>query len=96
MAFFSRGDTFDRRGAGDCVDFPLLDGMALWLWNLRGSLHLGLRGLPGVKDKSLEIALIHQFLELSLERMTVHCMMAHTVVESMILPGSWSLRIGRE
>jgi len=74
-----------------------LDSLALLLWDLEGSLlHLGLRELPGVEYKLLEIALIYQFLELSPERTTVHGMMAHTVVKSAILPGFRSLLVGQE
>jgi len=59
-------------------------------------LHLGLRRLPGVEDTFLEIAPIHQFLKLSPKSTSVHSTMAHTIVESTILPGSWSLRVGQE
>jgi len=46
------------------------------------------RRLPGIEDKFLEIASIHQFLELSPERKAVHGTIAHTVVKSAILLGA--------
>ena len=49
-----------------------------------------------VENKLLEIVPIHHFLELSPERMAGPDTMAHIIVESAILPGSWSLRVGRE
>jgi len=49
------------------IDFAILDGLALLLGPRRPPLHLGLRGLPGVENKLLEIFPIHQILELSLE-----------------------------
>ena len=49
-----------------------------------------------VEDKLLEMVLIHHFLELSPERMAGPDTIAHIIVESAILPGSWSLRVGRE
>ena len=69
-----------------------LSGCGTW-----GSLlHPGLRGLPEVEEKFLEITSIHQFLELSPERTTIYDMIAHTVVESVVLFGSRSLRVGQE
>jgi len=62
----------------------------------RALLHFSLRGLPGVEDKLLEIVLFHQLLELSPKRTTVHGTMAYTVMESAILSGSRSLRVGWE
>ena len=57
---FSGTGAFDRGGTEDDVDFPILDGSTLRLWDLGRSLpYLGLQGLSGIGDKFLKIARIH-------------------------------------
>jgi len=57
---FSRGGAFDRGGAENGIDFLILDGLALPSRDFGGPLLLfGLRGLPRVEDKFLEIPSVY-------------------------------------